>query len=96
MDPGITDKIERAAHAHTVRLLKNPEDYDESSNECSQAFKRIAPLYVGLPPQTTRFFCTAQALLAVTALHFNDRIGRRLRAGDSRVLITLHLSLIHI
>ena len=90
MDPGITDKIERAAHAHTVRLLKNPEDYDESSNECSQAFKRIAPLYVGLPPQTTRFFCTAQALLAVTALHFNDRIGRRLRAGDSRVLITLH------
>lgn len=90
MDSGNTDKIERAAHAHTARLLENSEDYAEYRNECSLAFKQIAPLYVGLPKQTTHFFSTAQALLATTALHFNDRIGRRLRAGDSRVLITLH------
>lgn len=90
MDSRNTDKIERAAYAHTARLLENLEDYAESRNEYSLALKRIAPLYVGLPQQTKYFFSTAQALLAVTALHFNDRIGRQPRAGDSRVLITLH------
>lgn len=67
MDSRNTDKIERAAHAHTARLLENLEDYAESRNEYSLALKRIAPLYVGLPQQTKHFFSTAQALLAVTA-----------------------------
>lgn len=90
MDSANKDKIEHAAHAHTAYLLENSEDYAESSNECSLAFKRITPLYVGLPQQTTEFLSTAQALLAVTASHFNDRIGRHLWAKDSRILITLH------